>query len=72
MHNISQNYLLYKKFYNLVNKNFVIEKIDNTSRNPFELSNKNFDKFTDDERFLLMSEGRSEKQIWLTLIPKKN
>jgi hypothetical protein len=61
---------LVKKFYYLIKKNFIITKINNTSRNPFKLSNKYFDKFTDDERFLLMSEGRSEKQNWLALTPK--
>jgi hypothetical protein len=60
-----------KNFYNLIKKNFKITIINNTSRDPFKLSNKYFDKFTDDERFLLMSEGRSEKQIWLALIPKQ-
>ena len=71
IHN-NTNISFLKKFYYLIRKNFLITKIDNTSRNPFKLSNKYFDKFTDDERFLLMSEGRSEKQIWLALIPKKH
>jgi hypothetical protein len=70
IHN-NTNISFLKKFYYLIRKNFLITKIDNTSRNPFKLSNKYFDKFTDDERFLLMSEGRSEKQIWLALTPKR-
>ena len=70
MHN-NMKISLIKKFYFLIEKNFIITKINNTSRNPFKLSNKYFDKFSDDERFLLMSEGRSEKQIWLALTPKR-
>lgn len=70
MHDNTQISLV-KKFYNLLKKNFIITKINNGSRNPFKLSNKYFNKFSDDERFLLMSEGRSEKQIWLSLIPKQ-
>jgi hypothetical protein len=38
------------------------------SKNPFEY--KIIDKFSDDEKFLIMSEGRSETMQWLYLKPK--
>jgi hypothetical protein len=57
-----------KNFYDLVNNNFIIEKIKNSSRNPFEY--QILDKFRDDEKFLMMSEGRSESMNWLYLRPK--
>jgi tRNA G37 N-methylase Trm5 len=57
-----------KQFYKLIYDNFIIKKIKNSYRNPFEY--KIIDKFSDDEKFLMMSEGRSETMQWLYLKPK--
>jgi hypothetical protein len=66
-HNIS-NKKLVNQFYNLVNDYFILEIINNSSRNPFKFTI--LDKFTDDEKFLMMSEGRPESMRWLYLKPK--
>lgn len=58
----------YKQFYKLIYDNFTIEKIKNSYRNPFEY--KILDKFSDDEKFLVMSESRPETMQWLYLKPK--
>ena len=66
-HNISNKSAI-DYFYNLINDNFILEIINNSSRNPFEF--EILDKFTDDEKFLMMSEGRPESMRWLYLKPK--
>lgn len=54
-------------FYNLINKNFIVEVIENSSRNPFKY--KVLDEFSDDEKFLMMSENRPNSMKWLYLKP---
>ena len=66
-HNISNKSVI-NQFYKLINDNFVLEIINNSSRNPFEF--EILDKFKDDDKFLMMSEGRSENMRWLYLKPK--
>ena len=39
------------------------------SKNPYEF--KLLNKFTDDEKYLMMSEGRPESMCWIILYPKK-
>jgi hypothetical protein len=58
----------YKQFFKLIYDNFTIEKIKNSYRNPFEY--KILDKFSDDEKFLMMSESRPNTYRWLYLSPK--
>ncbi len=58
----------YKQFCKLIYGNFIVEKIKNSYRNPFEY--KIIDKFSDDDKFLMMSEGRDETMQWLYLKPK--
>jgi hypothetical protein len=58
----------YNQFCKLVYDNFIVEKIKNSYRNPFEY--KIINKFSDDEKFLMMSEGRPETMQWLYLKPK--
>ena len=58
----------YNQFCKLIYDNFIVEKIKNSYRNPFEY--KIIDKFSDDEKFLMMSEGRPETMQWLYLKPK--
>jgi len=66
-HNISNKSAI-NQFYNLINDNFVLEIISNSYRNPHEFEILN--KFTDDDKFLMMSEGRPESMTWLYLKPK--
>jgi hypothetical protein len=58
----------YKQFFKLIYDNFTIEKISNSYRNPFEY--KILDNFSDDEKFLMMSENRPKTMQWLYLKPK--
>ena len=57
------------KFYDLVKNFFNIEILKDTGKNPFEL--KILDNYNDDEKYLMMSEGRPETMQWLILKPKK-
>jgi hypothetical protein len=66
--NINYKNELEKKFFNLVKSNFDLTTIKNQGRNPFSISL--LDKFTDDERYLMMSEGRPNDMQWLVLTPK--
>lgn len=60
---------LIKKFFSLIKKNFRIEKINPTHRNPFIIKAiKNFDE---DTKWLSMSECRITNQDWLLCFPKK-
>ena len=43
--------------------------IKDNAKNPFNY--KILDPFTDDEKYLMMSEGRPETMQWLILYPKK-
>ena len=57
-------------FYKLISDNFEVEIIENTSRNPFKF--KQLDDLHDDERWLLMSEGRKKNMNWIYFRPKNN
>ena len=57
-------------FYNNINKHFKVLKIKDNSKNPFEFSM--LDDFSDDEKYLMMSEGRPQTMQWIILYPKKN
>jgi hypothetical protein len=57
-----------KEFFNLIKNNFKLEVIRNSGRNPFKLPL--LKEFSDDERWLLMSETRPSEMIWLALTPK--
>tara|TARA_B100001059_G_C17767495_1_gene546455 strand:+ start:222 stop:1112 length:891 start_codon:yes stop_codon:yes gene_type:complete len=56
------------KFYKTIRKKFKVEIIKDIPKNPFEY--KILDKFTDDEKYLMMSEGRPETMQWIVLYPK--
>ena len=56
-------------FYKIINKNFNIEIIKNSERNPFLI--KDLDFIDDDTRWLAMSEQRPLNMEWLLLLPKK-
>ena len=55
------------------NKNIVrhhnIEILKDTSKDPFNINILN--KYSDDEKYLMMSEGRPQTMHWLVLQPKK-
>ncbi len=57
--NFNQNI---KKYYNL-------EILKDTSKNPFNFSI--LEKYSDDEKYLMMSEGRPKSMQWVILQPKK-
>ena len=56
-------------FYKIVKKYFKVEIIKDCVKNPFGY--KILDSFTDDEKYLMMSEGRPKTMQWLVLYPKK-
>ncbi len=56
-------------FYKIVNKYFKVEIINDRAKNPFDY--KILDSFTDDEKYLMISEGRPKTMQWLILFPKK-
>ena len=58
-----------RNFFENLNKNFDVETLKNASRNPFKHSL--IDELNDDERWLLMSEGREKNMSWLVCIPKE-
>jgi hypothetical protein len=66
--NINNKNELEKKFFNLITNHFDVTSIKNQGRNPFSLSL--LEKFSDDERYLMMSEGRPNDMQWLVLLPK--
>ncbi len=57
-----------KIFYKSVKKKFKIEILKDAAKNPFDF--EILDKFTDDEKYLMMSEGRPETMRWMILYPK--
>lgn len=59
---------LIKKFFNLINKYFNLEILLNSGRNPFSI--KEIKDFGDDEKWLIMGEGRPRTIEWLVCIPK--
>jgi hypothetical protein len=56
-------------FYKIVKKYFKVEIIKDSGKNPFDY--KILDSFTDNEKYLMMSEGRQKTMQWLALYPKK-
>tara|TARA_Y100000590_G_C15573614_1_gene959572 strand:+ start:299 stop:1195 length:897 start_codon:yes stop_codon:yes gene_type:complete len=56
-------------FYKNVKKFFKVNKIRDTSKNPFNFDI--LDGFSDDEKYLMMSEGRPKTMNWIVLCPKK-
>tara|TARA_B110000444_G_scaffold179988_1_gene168760 strand:+ start:618 stop:1505 length:888 start_codon:yes stop_codon:yes gene_type:complete len=65
--NVRNNKIL-SNFYKIINKNFHVEIIKDHSKKPFEINI--LSKFSDDEKYLMMSEGRPETMQWLVLNPK--
>jgi len=59
---------LIKNFFNLINKNFNLEILLNSARNPFLI--KEIKDFDDDEKWLIMGEGRPRTMEWLVCVPK--
>ena len=59
---------LIKKFFNLINKYFNLEILLNSERNPFLI--KEIKDFDDDEKWLIMGEGRPRTMEWLVCLPK--
>ncbi len=55
------------KFYRNLKKYFKIEIIKDISKNPFTIELLN--SYTDDEKYLMVSEGRPESMQWLILYP---
>jgi len=66
--NVDYKNELEKKFFNLIKNNFIVTTIKNQGRNPFSIPI--LEKYTDDERYLMMSEGRPNDMQWLVLEPK--
>ena len=58
-----------KNFIKNIKKHYKIEILKDISKNPLNLSI--LDKYTDDEKYLMMSEGRPQTMRWLILQPKK-
>ena len=59
---------LKKKFFQLMNNNFILEILQNSGRNPYDI--EEISDLDDDERWLMMSEGRAKKMNWIVCIPK--
>ena len=57
------------EFYKMMNNNFSFEKLKNKGRNPFDFDEIKF--LPDDERWLMMSEGRPCEMNWLVFKPNK-
>jgi hypothetical protein len=56
-----------KKFYNMLKKEFNIQSITSGSRNPFS---KGLEKLADNDRWMIVSEGRPMQMTWLICSPK--
>ena len=54
-------------FYEVINKNFKVSMINTGARNPYNF--KILDNFNDDEKWLIMSEGRPMTMNWILLSP---
>ena len=57
-----------KKFIQNLKKYFKAEILKDVPKNPFNF--RVLDKYTDDEKYLMMSEGRPQTMRWLVLQPK--
>tara|TARA_B100000965_G_scaffold400415_1_gene422265 strand:+ start:543 stop:1319 length:777 start_codon:yes stop_codon:yes gene_type:complete len=55
------------KLKNILKKNFKVEIIKNSARNPFV---EKIENLSDDERWLVVSEGRPNEMEWLLCYPK--
>ena len=64
-----KNKRIINKFYKTIKKKFRVEIVRDIPKNPFEY--KILEKFTDDEKYLMMSESRPETMQWIILYPKK-
>ena len=58
-----------KSFMEKIKKYHNVEILNDVSKNPFNF--KILDKFSDDEKYLMMSEGRPKSMRWLVLKPKR-
>ena len=58
-----------KNFNQNIKKYYNVEILEDTPKNPFNFSI--LEKYSDDEKYLMMSEGRPESMKWLILQPKK-
>jgi hypothetical protein len=65
---IFPNKILLKEFYQLMNNYFKKEILLNNGRNPFNI--KELEHLPDDDRWLLMSEGRPCEMNWLVFTPQ--
>jgi len=65
--NVLNNKIL-SNFYKTIKKNFHVEFIKDQSKKPFEITI--LDKFSDDEKYLMMSEDRPQTMRWIVLKPK--
>ena len=61
---------LVTKFFKIMRQNFNSEIINHSSKNPFEI--KTIKNFSEDLKWLSMSESRPFNQNWLIFYPKKN
>jgi len=64
---VSDNKKIENFFENLI-ENFDVEIVKNSSRDPYQFPF--MDNLSDDERWILMSEGRDQNMHWLLCIPK--
>ncbi len=58
-----------KNFNQNIKRYYNVEILKDTPKNPFNFSI--LEKYSDDEKYLMMSEGRPESMKWLILQPKK-
>ena len=58
-----------KKFIQNLKKYYKVEILNDVPKNPFNF--RVLDKYSDDEKYLMMSEGRPQTMRWLVLQPKK-
>lgn len=57
-----------RKFYKNIKKKFKIEIIKDSAKNPFKI--KELENYSDDDKYLMMSEGRPKTMQWIVLYPK--
>ena len=58
-----------KIFYELIKSYFTVEVLEDRGKDPFSIDM--LKRFNDDEKYLMMSEGRPQTMRWLILQPKK-
>ncbi len=58
-----------RNFYKNITKYYKLEILKDISKDPFKINI--LDKYSDDEKYLMMSEGRPQTMHWLILHPKK-